>query len=229
VAQRINPQSAEASSKTVQDGYAFAKLRESCSALYLNNIVQPFDKASNGLSSSVANTVAWTTVTQNPEVINHILNLYFTYHHPVCPVIPESLIRDDMANGRTRYCSPTLINAILAVGCTLLGNQDEVNGRIDHWPSVDAFFKETERLLAAHPRPSLTAVAALSLLAMIDNLHLRYQRACSFSARASCMALLLGLHMWNVSDKERNMVGTERRTFAAVRQQLFWVCFQVDQ
>ncbi|KIW97442.1 uncharacterized protein Z519_01026 [Cladophialophora bantiana CBS 173.52] len=213
----------------LEQRYDLPRPKESPSVLSLYDLLQPFDQASCCLSSNGGNRVRWTTVTQDPEIISHLLELYFTCHHPICPVIPESLIRADMATGGLMYCSPTLMNAVFAVGCTFLGLQDDVKSGNDPWPSVEAFFNEAERLLSEHPEPRFTAVAALSLLAMVENLHLRYQRACMFSSRASCMALFLGLHRGRVSEKEQIMTEADKLTLAAVQQQLFWVCLQVDQ
>lgn len=195
----------------------------------LLGLVQRFDLAPNRPEFRVNESVCWTTVTQDCGVIDHLLNLYFTYHHPICPVIPESLIRMDMANGKTTYCSPTLLNAMLAVGCSFLGFSNEINGSGKHWPTLEAFSNEAERLLAAHPKRDLTGVAALCLLAMLENLQLCYQRSCILSGRSTHMALFLGLHMEIVSDKKSTMIEDNESTLASVRQQLFWVCFQVDQ
>ncbi|KAK5048936.1 hypothetical protein LTR84_005357 [Exophiala bonariae] len=195
----------------------------------LFGLLQPFDLAPNRLEFRGSEKVCWTTVTQDREIIDHLLSLYFTHHHPICPVIPESLVRDDLASGKTTYCSPALLNAMLAVGCSLLGFSHELNPSGKNWPTVEAFTGEAEKLLAAHPKPNLTGIAALCLLAMLENLQLHDQRCYRFSGRASCMALFLGLHMEIVSDRYSTMVDHREATLAYVRLQLFWICFQVDQ
>ncbi|KIW23353.1 uncharacterized protein PV07_11560 [Cladophialophora immunda] len=222
-------QPAAISRQHMEKVYDLPQSKDPSSVLSLYGILQPFDQATTVFSFSGRNSVQWTTVTQNPEIISYLLNLYFTYHHPICPVIPEPLIRADMTSGRMKYCSPVLINAVLAVACTFLGLQDDVKSSNDPWPSAKAFSIEAERLLSEQPEPSLTAVAALSLLTMVEILNLRFQLACKLSARASCMALFLGLHMGRLSEKEQVMAGANEWTLAAVQQQLFWVCFQVDQ
>lgn len=171
----------------------------------------------------------WTTVTNDGQIIDDLLHLYFTYHHPICQVIPEQLIRADMANGRTTYCSPLLINTMLAVGCTVRGSQDDMVDSDEVWPSEEAFINEARQLFAEDPKPSFTAVAALTVLAMIENLHLRYQRAWTLSGRASRMALFLGLQKDMTRERGAWISEPESRILAAARQQLFWVCFQVDQ
>lgn len=195
----------------------------------LFGLLQPFDMAPNRLEFRGNEKVCWTTVTQDREVIDHLLTLYFTHHHPICPVIPESLIRDDMASGKTTYCSPALLNAMLALGRSMLLFSNEVNESGKNWPTAEAFSGEAERLLAAHPKPNLTGIATLCLLAMLENLHLHDQRSYRFSGRSSCMALFLGLHMEIVSDRNSMMVDHHEATLAYVRLQLFWICFQVDQ
>ncbi|OAP63402.1 hypothetical protein AYL99_02629 [Fonsecaea erecta] len=209
--------------------YSIPQSKGPPAVLPLHGLLQPFDQATSRPSSSERNSVQWTTVNQNPKVISYLLDLYFTNHHPICPVIPEPLIRADMASGRTIYCSPALVNSILAVACTFLGLQDDVKIDNDSWPPTEAFFNETERLLSEYPEPNLTAVAALCLLAMVENLQLRRPAACKLSHRASCMALFLGFQPGLMSDGEQIVAGADEGTLAAVQQQLFWVCFQVNQ
>ncbi|KIY03404.1 uncharacterized protein Z520_00095 [Fonsecaea multimorphosa CBS 102226] len=223
------PQIPDIFEQRLEKVYDIPQSKEPPAVLSLYGLLQPFDQATSSPSSSGRNSVQWTTVIKDPEIISYLLDLYFTYHHPLCLVIPEPLIRADMASGRTRHCSPVLINAILAVACTFLGLQDDVKSANDLWPSVEDFFIEAERLLAEHPEPSLTAVAALCLLAVVENLHLRCQRARKLSGRAICMALFLGLPLGRTSDEEQTEATADDRALIVVQQQLFWVCYQVDQ
>ncbi|KAI1612255.1 fungal-specific transcription factor domain-containing protein [Exophiala viscosa] len=202
---------------------------ESTLAPSILGLLQPFDQATSPPNAATGTVGLWTTVTNDTQIINHLLNLYFTYHHPICRVIPEPLIRADMTTGRTTYCSTLLVNSMLALACTLHGSQDEMKQGIEVWPSEEAFTNEAGRLLAEDPKPSLTAVAALTVLAMIENLHLRYQRAWRYSGRASRMALFLGLQKEVKNKGNSSIPDAESSMLAAVRQQLFWVCFQVDQ
>ncbi|KAK4944448.1 hypothetical protein LTR10_016122 [Elasticomyces elasticus] len=216
------PSRSSSAATTVRSG-------ESTLAPSILDLLQPFDQATSPTSATTATVGLWSTVTNDAQIINHLLNLYFTYHHPICRVIPEPLIRADMTTGRTTYCSPLLVNSMLAMACTLHGSQDEMKHGVGVWPSEEAFTTEAMRLLAEDPKPSLTAVAALTILAMIENLHLRYQRAWRLSGRASRVALFLGLQKDVNSEGNSSIPDAESSMLAAVRQQLFWVCFQVDQ
>lgn len=50
----------------------------------------------------VFQTEPWTTVTQDRELVEHLLRLYFTWQHAFFQNFPEDLFRRDMASGRTK-------------------------------------------------------------------------------------------------------------------------------
>lgn len=61
----------------------------------------------------------WTTVTDDEVFVSHLISLYFTWYHPCFPWIDRDLFIRDMEAGRrdSQYCSPFLVNTILADAC----------------------------------------------------------------------------------------------------------------
>jgi hypothetical protein len=59
----------------------------------------------------------WTNVTDDEEFVSHLVSLYFTWNHPFEQFIDQQLFLQDMASGRpdSQFCSPFLVNSLLAV------------------------------------------------------------------------------------------------------------------
>lgn len=58
----------------------------------------------------------WTTVTDDDDLVSHLVSLYFTWSYPFfCWMDREVFIRE-MQRGdlKSRYCTPFLVNAILS-------------------------------------------------------------------------------------------------------------------
>jgi hypothetical protein len=89
----------------------------------------------------------WTDVTSNHELIEHLSMLYFRWEYPLFASVSKDQFLADFRSGRRRYCSPLLVNALLAVGCRF---SDRIECRSD--PSDpdpgEHFFMEAKRLLA---------------------------------------------------------------------------------
>jgi hypothetical protein len=61
----------------------------------------------------------WTTVQCNSSLVSELVSLWFTWNHSMFPCIDRSLFVRDMRAGNVdcQYCSPFLVNAILADAC----------------------------------------------------------------------------------------------------------------
>ncbi|PVH99462.1 hypothetical protein DM02DRAFT_643005 [Periconia macrospinosa] len=57
---------------------------------------------------------SWTRVIHDNKLIRHLLRSYFCYPHASGPFVHKDLFLGDMAAGRTRFCTPLLVNALLA-------------------------------------------------------------------------------------------------------------------
>ncbi|KAJ5463928.1 hypothetical protein N7475_007063 [Penicillium sp. IBT 31633x] len=61
----------------------------------------------------------WTIITDDDAFVSHLISLYFTWQNPIMNWIDRDLFLADMRSGRldSRFCSPLLVNSILAVAC----------------------------------------------------------------------------------------------------------------
>lgn len=61
----------------------------------------------------------WTRVTDDDDFVSHLISLYFTWRHACFPCIDRELFIRDMkaAKLNSQFCSPFLVNAILADAC----------------------------------------------------------------------------------------------------------------
>lgn len=61
----------------------------------------------------------WTTVTDDDGLVSHIISLYFTWFNPCFSWMDRDVFIRDMGEGdlESQFCSPFLVNAILAAGC----------------------------------------------------------------------------------------------------------------
>lgn len=56
----------------------------------------------------------WTQITTDDRLFRRLIRAYFCYPHPCGPFVHKDLFLEDMAAGRTSFCSPLLVNAMLA-------------------------------------------------------------------------------------------------------------------
>lgn len=65
----------------------------------------------------------WTSVTDDDEFVSHLISLWFTWYHPFLNWIDRDLFIRDMKSGQlhSQFCSPFLVNIILAEACVSPG------------------------------------------------------------------------------------------------------------
>ncbi|KAK6495109.1 hypothetical protein TWF481_003137 [Arthrobotrys musiformis] len=88
----------------------------------------------------------WTTVTDDDELVSHLVSLYMTWDHPVWHLFDWDIFIEAMKTGDTTYCSPLLVNAMLAEACHY---SNRISFRADpHNPNFigHRFFQEAMRL-----------------------------------------------------------------------------------
>ncbi|KAL4794705.1 hypothetical protein BDV19DRAFT_389836 [Aspergillus venezuelensis] len=101
----------------------------------------------------------WTSVTTDSNYVSHLISLYFTWDFPTQRWIDRELFVRDMQNGSVdcEFCSPLLVNALLAVACCyseLAGQSSSIDPVL---PGRSSFYHEAQRLLDLEQEPiSLT-------------------------------------------------------------------------
>jgi hypothetical protein len=166
----------------------------------------------------------WTKVTDDLAFVNRLFTLYFTWSHPFYIIFSRESFYKDFHEGRNKYCSPLLVNAICAYACHF---SDEPAARTDPTNSRtagDHFFAEAKALLYENESPSLTTTQALCLMAMREPSTGRDSSGFGYIGRCIRMCVELGLHLSNSASPALGLTLSE----IEVRKVTFWGCYTVD-
>lgn len=176
---------------------------------------------------------SWTEVTSDPEIVVHLLNMYFAWHYTYFTTLSKSLFYRDFKRGKsshdvkrkTDYCSPLLVNAMLALGCHFTSWPQARADPKDSATAGDHFFREAKRLILEndeHENPRLTTVQALALMSVREAGCGREARGWVYSGISFRMAYDLGL---NIDSGSNNLDDSE----IDARRITIWGCFLFDK
>jgi hypothetical protein len=129
------------------------------------------------------------------------------------------------AKGKSGYCTPLLVNAMLALGCHFTTWPAARANPSDSATAGDHFFREAKRLIAEndeHEHPRLATVQALALMSVREAGCGREAKGWVYSGMSFRMALDLGL---NVDSENTNLDDYE----VDARRITFWGCFLFDK
>lgn len=173
-----------------------------------------------GMPNTESKSGTWTNITSDIGLIHHLLALYFCWEYPIfAPFRKESFLRD-FHEGRNRYCSPLLANALLALSCRfstlpfIRADSNDPNTAGDH------FFAEAERLLEEEAdHRSLTTVQALNIMSVRAISCGRVREGRYYSHQSIRLAIELGLH---------SIQNEENAELLTVQSSTFWGAFTLD-
>ncbi|KAH8201269.1 hypothetical protein TruAng_004586 [Truncatella angustata] len=180
---------------------------------------------------------SWSEVTKDPELVVHLLNMYFTWHYSYFATLSKTLFYRDFFRGKphgvlhkTTYCSSLLVNTMLALGCHFTNVAGAYAIPEDSWTKGDHFFAESKRLIVEHDeyeKPRLTTVQALALMSVREAGCGREAKGWVYSGMSFRMAQDLGLNL----DIGGFNTGTEQldETEMDARRMTFWGCFLFDK
>ena len=99
---------------------------------------------------------------------DHLIQLYFTCVHPFYILLQKTLFLHDMGSlhGKSKYCSPLLVNAILACACYFSEDPRSRSNPSDLSTTGDQFFAEAKLLLSQQEHSNLTGVQFLALMGL---------------------------------------------------------------
>lgn len=182
----------------------------------LEQILPPLDEPGDRTSS-----VSWTSITGDINLVRHLLALYFYWEYPTfAPLSKEHFLRD-FHYGRYRYCSPTLVNALLALGCRFSTRPATRANPSDPHSSGDHFFKEAQRLFS-HERNhhSLLSIQTLGIMSIRKASCGRDSKSCYYAGQSIRLAVEMGLHRVRNKRDESELV---------VQAATFWGAFALNQ
>ncbi len=176
---------------------------------------------------------SWTEVTSDPDLVVHLLNMYFAWHYTYFTTLSKSLFYRDFQRGKTaheirrktEYCTPLLVNAMLALGCHFTSWPQARENPKDSATAGDHFFREAKRLILEndeHENPRLATVQALALMSVREAGCGREARGWVYSGMSFRMAYDLGLNIDSGSDNlDESEIDARRITI--------WGCFLFDK
>lgn len=112
----------------------------------------------------------WTNVTQDGELIEHLVILYLTWIHPVHMLFDEARFMTSFRNCVDVYCAHTLVSAICAMSCHLLhtigANDDETKAAVGSLR--DRFLNESRFLLKSAEQGKMTTVQTYAVMFLAE-------------------------------------------------------------
>jgi hypothetical protein len=180
---------------------------------------------------------SWTTVTSDPGLVLHLINMYFCWHYTFFTTLSKTLFMRDFQLGKpppgsrrkTEHCTPLLVNAMLALGCHFTSRPGAWAIRDDSATAGDHFFKEAKRLILEgdlHEVPCLTTVQALALMSVREAGCGREAKGWVYSGMSFRMACDLGLNLDSGGMQARKAID---ETEEDARRITFWGCFLFDK
>lgn len=174
--------------------------------------------------------LTWTTVTQDKEVILHFMNMYFCWHYAFFTTLSKDLFYRDFLTGTTsQYCSPLLVNVMLALGCHFSSRPAARADPEDSGTTGDHYFAEAKRLLYENDEfanAQLCTVQALALMSVREAGCGHESKGWVYSGMSFRMACDLGL---NVEAVPMNDISRLTDEDVDARRITFWGCFLFDK
>lgn len=178
----------------------------------LSPMVEPGVKSSSG---------SWTSITGDIDLVQHLLALYFCWEYPTFASLSKDHFLRDFQDGRHRYCSPILVNALLALGCRFSTQPATRANPSDPYSSGDHFFKESQRLFYQETdHHSLPTIQALGIMSIREASCGRDSESWYYAGQSIRLAVEMGLHRIHDEGDEDEL---------AVQAATFWGAFALDQ
>lgn len=168
--------------------------------------------------SDVVQLGSWTEVTNDYGLIEDLLKGYLSWHHPVYMIFSEEIFMHGMKDRKLKYCTPLLVNAVLAIGCHFSDREEAKADISDPTTLGDHFFAEAERLFKLDSRPCLTTTQALALMSLHLAMNSKDSAGWLYFCQSIGMAIELGLNKDQASLKNSKITPSE----VEARRITFW-------
>jgi hypothetical protein len=108
----------------------------------------------------------WTTVTTDEAFVDHLMWLYFTWVHPIHMLFSEHHFLEDYKKRNNTYCSPSLVNAICAMGCCFLVDEHGNNKEVQKWG--DRFARQVRMQVEREKEMTTTSAVVYAVLFLVE-------------------------------------------------------------
>ncbi|KAK4451074.1 nitrogen assimilation transcription factor nirA [Podospora aff. communis PSN243] len=163
----------------------------------------------------------WTDVTSDSRLVEHLLDLYFCWEYPTLASLSREHFMADFVAGRPRFCSPLLVNALLALA-SRFSDRPELRTGSDPHTTGDVFFAEAQRLFwNMESHYSLTTIQAAGIMS-IRQVSCGMDRESRYYAGQSVrLCVEMGLHRHHDTSGPQN-------DESIVQLATFWGAFALD-
>lgn len=163
---------------------------------------------------------------RDTDLVQHLLALYFCWEYPTFASVSKEHYLQDFHDGRTRYCSSLLTNALLALGCRFSNQPGAREDPSDPLTSGQHFFKECQRLCSGETNHHfLTTIQAVGIMSIREASCGRIFNSEYYAGQCMRLALEMGLHKVHGIDMQK----TEDKEECTVRLATFWGVFNLDK
>ncbi|KAK5656410.1 hypothetical protein OQA88_4791 [Cercophora sp. LCS_1] len=163
----------------------------------------------------------WTTITGDATLVQHLLSLYFCWEYPTFASLSKEHFLKDFMDGRPRYCSSLLVNALLALGCRFSNKPNTRANPNDPYTSGDHFFKECQRLFyQEQDHHTLTTIQALGIMSIREASCGRDSESWYYAGQSIRLAIEMGLHQLEGDGQDDDETAVQAATF--------WGAFALD-
>ncbi|KAK0713419.1 fungal-specific transcription factor domain-containing protein [Lasiosphaeria miniovina] len=138
----------------------------------------------------------WTGVTSDSGLcLLHLLGLYFCWEYPIYATLSKEHFMKDFEAGLPRYCSPILVNTLLALSCCFSTRPSTRTDPNDSFTSGNHFFSESLRLFDLQTdHACLTTIQALGIMAIREANCGRRSESSYYASQSMRLAVEMGLH-----------------------------------
>jgi Fungal specific transcription factor domain/Fungal Zn(2)-Cys(6) binuclear cluster domain len=186
--------------------------------------------STDALISGQDAVLSWTSVTEDKDLILHLLKMYFCWHYAYFTTLSKELFYHDFYRGRpTQYCSALLVNVMLSLGCHFSTTPGAYAHPDDSATAGDHFFREAKRLMHENDEFASTKVCTVQALALMSVREAgcgREGKGWVYSGMSFRMAMDLGL---NIDAPELNPDSRLSAEDTDARRITFWGCFLFDK
>lgn len=150
----------------------------------------------NTETTGTDNVFRWTNATADHDLVNHLLELYFTWVHPVHMVLSEPHFKTSFVNRETTYCSCALVNAMCAMACHFLdtSTKEGLEAAGDYPGTLgEKFMAEGRAVIRPEDHNRLTTVQAFAIMFLVDTGTGKALKGASYIRFASSILIHLSL------------------------------------